>query len=251
MPSDPDPDVVVVLSLLRMGNKYSINRLRRTAIAMLHQFFPTTLANWDQVYLAQDFDHDSFEPDHDLLALLEIALDLDLEFLVPAICLRICMLMNLNTICDCVERQDLVIRLVKGRAAIIDQIRSTLYSWIPVRHDHGPGSDPCSQCSPLFLEGERQAIKPLSGLLRPKHLLGLGQALPPLDFCHSCRLACDHDYPQCRETFWSRLPDYFHCAPWAALEDGYHRGQITALRVMRISPDAATELREDSDLATR
>jgi hypothetical protein len=202
----------------------------------LHEWYLLFAANTPETQYVST----TFPTDADLIAYLELAMQFNLYFCVPTICLRLCMVMDAAAICDNVSSVDALKLIVKGRAQLLGDKESTLHAWI--YNDDEPNESRCrmdrlrlARTVSKFDHSCTQVLQPIETYVEDLRL-----AYP--NICYSCMYELKDNYYDSCQRLWDALPGYFSCENWEALMQQYETGTSWSVSCMQLAHEHVSEI---------
>lgn len=218
-------------SLLRLTSKYGIPHLRRDVINGLAICFPAHLDKWLDIYCQGST---TFNPlstiqlplNPHLLECLYLFLDMDLPFLLPALCLRIFETTSYFDICANITRLDALQFILKGRGHLREGLDRTAHLWLDthlVCRD-----DACHAVRLVFQSTLSQSESVLQCIVPKDSLKGFLEDRNGL-LCEACLANFDNKYHDGVGNFWENLPEYFGLNNWDVLRKQQQKGQTSPI----------------------
>jgi hypothetical protein len=167
--------------------------------------------------------------DDQLPLYLNLALDMDLPFLIPAIYLRFIMTRDMGSMCGSIDRIDALRAAVNGRTAITRSLHDNIYSSLTV-DDECDGDSDCLARRLRCLRTETYVQGAMRDLFQPSERF-YEDLEHEYVLCEDCMQHCKANYPEDRYALWGCLPGYFgYGRKWEPLEKQLESGKRPSFR---------------------
>lgn len=217
-----------VRAFIRVGTKYEIDHLRRDAIDVLSRAYPYNLDMWYDNFGCGMDDNPIDDVDDHFKDTMELLWELNLDFLLPVVYLRMCEALSLENIVVAGCCTEDLRRIVSGRGCIHANWSDKLVELL---------KQSCPCLVPSCVEARIYLASYVSSDLPSYDISNIFESELAFinmdgfhDLCSHCKIACCKlDFERVRQDLWKDVPKYFGFDNWEKLKGRLDAGEILHL----------------------